>query len=227
MRGLSLIIIGAVFGATGFGAFALGARSQPDATQVYIARRSINLIDEAHRVPRGLSLVLGDSISERSFIPSVCGVPAFNAGVSGATAADLVKIAEPIIGEAKPATVLIAVGVNDAKLGGSTSDEQWEASYRQLLNATKGIPTILVGIMPVEDGKPVGSNYFSRDAIARKNVIVARLAKQYGLSLVRPLAHLDTLDGVHPSRDGAQAWRAAVALGCGSASLQPLTATPV
>lgn len=98
--------------------------------------------------------------------------------------------------------------------------ENWEKSYRQAIAAAKALAAGKVTastIIPVERGKPLGEGYFDRDAIARLNDIVRRVAHEAGIGLVdndasfgrlRAQGRAYTVDGVHLNALGFDTWKA-------------------
>ena len=64
-------------------------------------------------MPPGGTIVIGDSLIERQLLIDICG-PTLNAGIEGATSADLRALAAEVILIAKPARVVFNIGTNDA-----------------------------------------------------------------------------------------------------------------
>jgi hypothetical protein len=206
---LSAILASAHF-AYGRG-FAVGRKTETELRQ-YISRRKGILKLAAQDFPSGGVLILGDSITERAYLPTLCDRPVFNAGISFAGVGDIVDVAGKLIAEIKPSAVIIAIGVNDTAAGRVVDNDDWERDYRELLGAAKGIPVGVVGIMPV-----TGFTGYSRPDSADikvKNQIISRIARQQHLAFAPPLGAISTFDGLHPDRTGYTAWRHQVALAC-------------
>lgn len=97
------------------GAFIGGYRfEQWHAVPEYPLYRGTAILRQASMIPSGGVLFIGDSIVDQAYLPTLCDVPVLNAGMSGATVADLIPIALDAIKLAKPSRVLISVGINNA-----------------------------------------------------------------------------------------------------------------
>src|SRR5262249_6089600 len=66
----------------------------------------------AQQMPPGGTIVIGDSLVERQYLRDICG-PTLNAGIGGATSADLQDLAPELVRIAKPARIVFNVGTND------------------------------------------------------------------------------------------------------------------
>lgn len=75
------------------------------------ARRII--LNRADDFPNGGVLLIGDSTAERLHLPQLCGLPLFNAGMSGARADQIAPLARPLIASLKPHAVIVMAGAND------------------------------------------------------------------------------------------------------------------
>lgn len=185
------------------GAFVAGRESAPGATETYIPRRAWIIEESAKRTPPGAVLLVGDSLTERSGVTSLCGQPVFNAGISSATLHDLAAMALRLKGELAPARVFLAIGTNDARLG--TDPAAFEREYRALVAGFAPLPVVVVPIPAVGQGAVV-----SPQAVAELNRRIERIPATRHLA---PFA-VPTVDGVHPTVAGAAQWREHVAGGC-------------
>lgn len=79
----------------------------------YANRRWVTM-NRAADVPDGSILLIGDSSAERLYLPELCGVPVFNAGLSGAKVADIAPMIAPLIERTRPRAVIVSVGANDS-----------------------------------------------------------------------------------------------------------------
>ena len=79
------------------------------------------------------AVIVGDSLTERSPIRELCGLPVVNAGIGRATSASIMPVARMVKG--RPLVVL-AIGVNDG--------DSFEADYRALVAELR--PDIVVGV---------------------------------------------------------------------------------
>jgi hypothetical protein len=147
-------------------------------------------------------VMLGDSFAELADLPSLCGKRVLNAGVSGATIADVERLAPKVLSY-RPQIVIIAVGLNDTSTSKPTSDESFRASYLSLLTSVRksGADVFLVGIPHVNDA------HFDPQRQATLGAIV-RLLGGHELPL------LATDDGVHPNAAGYEKWKSIVGEAC-------------
>lgn len=79
------------------------------------------------------AVIVGDSLTERSPIRELCGLPVVNAGIGRATSTSIMPVARMVKG--RPLVVL-AIGVNDG--------DSFEADYRALVDELQ--PDIVVGV---------------------------------------------------------------------------------
>jgi lysophospholipase L1-like esterase len=185
------------------GAFVAGRESAPNATASYIPRRAWILEESAKRTPPGAVLLVGDSLSERSGLTSLCGRPVFNAGISSATLHDVAALAARLKGELAPERVFVAIGTNDARVG--TDPDAFEREYRALVAGFAPLPVVLVPIPAVGEGAVV-----SPEAVAALNRRIARVPAARRLDQFA----VPTVDGVHPTIAGAAQWREQLARAC-------------
>lgn len=80
------------------------------------------VLNRAEDFPVGGVLLIGDSTVERLHLPELCGLPVFNAGISGARADQVQPVVKPLLDRLKPKMVIVAVGANDKDQG-----DPWEA----------------------------------------------------------------------------------------------------
>jgi len=209
----SMVAIVAV--STGIGirlAWRAGYRAAHDEAMV---KRGGVVFQRAVKQPAGGVVVLGDSIVELQSFTTLCGLPVFNAGISGATTAQVARKAAVIVKAARPAIVVVAVGINDMAIAQRTPEDVWEAQYRDLLASLKAPRIIVMGIQPVEPAKRWGQ-IFETAAIGRDNEALARIAAAAGAVYVPPWPSAEglTFDGVHPTADGDRRWQASIAPAC-------------
>lgn len=137
-----------------------------------------------------------------------------NAGISGHRAVDLVARWETDVIAHAPDLVSILIGINDTwrryDEDDPTSAEQFEASYRKLLDPLRAVRLVLVEpfLVPVDDEQRGW-----REDLDPKLEVVRRLATEYGALLVPADVEFtaraaevgpETLadDGVHPTAAG-------------------------
>jgi lysophospholipase L1-like esterase len=171
-------------------------------------------------------LALGDSITDDAqswaeilrFLLAERGVEVVNAGVSGATSADLLA-SLPVVAAVEPATVVVMIGTNDsARTSGAAktavSDAEFEANLRALGEAIAARPGVrLVWMTPPpahEELRPTGGAYEAvriaqRDVLAKAEIVrrlpgpVVDVMDAFGDP---PDAALFLEDGIHPSLEG-------------------------
>ena len=143
------------------------------------------------------TLVLGDSISELTWLDGVCG-KTFNAAVAGAHISDVASLAPFAIERTRPKTIVLEVGTNHFWVDPNLSEFK-----RQYLALVKSLPgrKILVGI----------PNSSAADSFVR------RLAKDMHAVYVEPVrANLTRAGTAHPTREGAIVYRQRVQRACAS-----------
>ena len=194
---------------------------QPTATD-YFRINVATIRDRLASADAGAVIFLGDSITWRAPLPArICGHPTVNAGISGAYAATYLSLLDTL-GDFRGATIVVALGTNDAKRSSATD---FGKDYAALLKtvAARAPTLVLVGLPPIEDGTETAD--FDRDAAARINREIQASADRTGSAFVDLRAamsgnHPLTIDGVHPSPEGYKAWLRAIepkvasALGC-------------
>ena len=163
------------------------------------------ILAEATLSPSGGTVVLGDSIVEQSTISRDCG--ALNAGVGSATVAETLAFAPGVLAAAKPAKVLLAVGVNDAKAGMRTPLPEFRSKYDALTSLLGNRLVAIVAINPTEPGKK-NSARIDLDRVAAENAIIAGVAEARMIPFIPPPRSVigSTIDGVHPNVAGKAAW---------------------
>jgi hypothetical protein len=192
--GMTIALVGGFFAGAGIE----HERLRSGLNAFYRASRWEVVHEHAAQAPAGLTLLLGDSLIERQFIPELCG-PALNAGVRSATSEDVQAHAGALIAAARPSRVVVNVGVNDAEAG--VDQRTFRANYETILAAIGALPALAVGI-------PGGGPY---------DEILRRLAAERGAPyLAWPVDAKFTIDGLHLNVEGAAIWQsAAKAAFCG------------
>lgn len=79
------------------------------------------------------AVIVGDSLTERSPIRELCGLPVVNAGIGRATSASIMPVARMAKGRT---LIVLAIGVNDG--------DSFETDYRALVDELQ--PDIVVGV---------------------------------------------------------------------------------
>ena len=168
--------------------------------------------DMGNGYPRFASAMIQDSFPDTEF-------EFVNLGISGNRTEHLVERLEADFIEIQPDIVSIMIGVNDvwnhyAFEYVETTDEQFEANYRKVLDNLKSRTNArILMIQPflLETVDPAKQAY--TEELARKQAIVKQLADEYADAYLPldEILHTETeeepayyaADGVHPTPDGA------------------------
>lgn len=143
------------------------------------------------------TLVLGDSISELTWLDGVCGTT-FNASVAGARIGDVASLAPVAIQQTRPKVIVVQVGTNNLWTEPTPSDD-FKRQYLALVQSLPPGGKILVGI----PNRPAASNF------------VRSVASDIGGAYVEPVTGKLTRDaGVHPTREGAAEYRQRIQRAC-------------
>lgn len=180
----------------GAGGIAIGfGRWHRDTPRPYAVRELV-VAHHAAELPKGSTVVIGDSLVERQLVDRLCG-PTLNAGVGGAQASDLIPLMRHITAVVEPKIVIAEVGTNDRFY--KVPDSSFFRHYRTLIDEAKGARFVIVGI-PGDD---------------EWNAKLEDLAKETGASFVPaidPAGH--TTDGIHFDAIAAALWKTAVRSAC-------------
>lgn len=166
-------------------------------------------------------VILGDSIVEAAVLSNVDSRPLLNAGIGGGgidTVFPILDLLNRYSGRINRA--ILAIGVNDASRDRiSKSSEgrfaylaRWAQNYESAASrlADLGCQVELFLILPVEENKSLGTQYFDQAAIGKMNELIRELGKRRGWPVVEvPVPTIDgsreimapdsTADGVHPN----------------------------
>lgn len=178
----------------------------------YVRVRKEIVANEAMHEPRGETLFIGDSIVERSGIHRLCGNDVFNAGISWAKLGDVEDLAPKLAQAIKPRAVYVQIGTNDARRLAIRSVDEWRDHYLAMVRSFGMVPVVLVPAPELEAGK-TGTRGFDPARLTALDATLPAIAGATGARLLpRPAVRTD--DGVHPSPEGAAAWRARMEEGC-------------
>jgi lysophospholipase L1-like esterase len=167
------------------------------------------------------TVILGDSLVELSYLPQLCGAPALNAGLGGATIAEVASLAAEVLPVTHPRRVIVAAGVNNAGADALTDPKSFRATYAGLIQNARaqGARVYVATIAPVAPGGPLGAAYFHQDRINEFNAVIAGLGTPVislaGLAnQAGQLPQADTSDGVHLVPAAYGPWNAAMSRIC-------------
>lgn len=79
-------------------------------------------------------IAMGDSHAERLYLPELCGLPVLNAGLSGATAADVLGLARLLEPRRKARQLVLIVGTNDIWIRRHPDDPGAVVAFRAALD---------------------------------------------------------------------------------------------
>jgi lysophospholipase L1-like esterase len=160
------------------------------------AYRSFIIREHARQMPPGGTLIMGDSLIERQLLLDICG-PTLNAGIEGATSADLQPLVPEVIRAAKPARVVFNVGTNDAYQ--RVPGPELQAKIERMIAAARGATILVIG---------VPASLVGTDA----DVFLRTAASRYGARFIAfPVTNpTETSDGQHLNAAGAARWQATV-----------------
>jgi lysophospholipase L1-like esterase len=122
-------------------------------------------------------VIMGDSHAERLYLPSLCGLPVVNAGLSGATISDVLDLSRAITPHHKADALLLSVGTNDIWVKRTPETNHAEDAFRTGLAALKSRLMMwsdhraLVAIPPVASDE---EGQFPRRAAERYSGMLAR-----------------------------------------------------
>jgi hypothetical protein len=145
-----LIALGIILGVA-----AGAAKWRGSAEYFHQEARLAAILAKAQQVPPGGILVIGDSVTERVWMPMLCRKPVLNAGIAWATSRDLLPYAREMVRVARPSMVAIELPVNDR---GRYSEERRELA--RIATFTVAPPTSTVdGVHP----DPRGATQFRQE----------------------------------------------------------------
>jgi len=150
-------------------------------------RHSVESVLAEVRTATGI-VMMGDSLVEDAKYPSaLCGLQVVNAGIGGAKSSTLLAIADKM--QAKPALIVVSVGVNDAE------DGAFAAKYTLLLET---LPRTRIAAVTL-----------AQPGFENINQAIKIAANENGAHLIDlgSLKHFKTRDGIHPVYPSYAEWR--------------------
>jgi lysophospholipase L1-like esterase len=161
-------------------------------------------------------IVLGDSIVEGALLPStICGHAVVNAGVTGAAVEYFQRHADELLGTARPALIILAVGINDAS---ADRAKRFRSNYEATVaNLARRAPVAVATITSVRNGS-AASAYDSK-LVPRLNGVIATIPQvKTVIDVTTPLSDKNlTADGIHLSAEGYALWTKAIVDGVSAA----------
>lgn len=176
------------------------------------ARQSM-LRQQAEDSAAGGILLIGDSITEMTLMPALCGRPVLNAGIGATTVADWSGWVAPLAARARPGLVVIALGTNDAGRSRRFDADSWRDAVRGLIAEAGGVPVLLVEPPSVDEARSNGDILGER--LATQRAVLRGLVRD-GVRVIPATSFAGHApDGIHPDRIGRERWRQALAGACG------------
>lgn len=198
------LLAGAAIVLLAAGAFAV-ARFRPGEETVLSAYGQVRLDGlnaQLAQVRAPYRLLLGDSQAERLYLPELCGAPVVNAGISGARAAAVLRVAEALVLPVAPEAIVVMVGTNDVQRRRGPADPAHRASFRTemraLLAGSAGrAPAVYATPLPPLD--PARASGFETGEVATYSAMVAEECARAGCrpADVFPANAARSPDGVH------------------------------
>lgn len=93
--------------------------------QTFFQDQLPGITHKAELVPPNNVMVIGDSITASNYFLTLCGRPAFNAGIGWATSHDWAPHVADLVRRARPSIIVIALGNNDIR-------SDWKDDYRRI-----------------------------------------------------------------------------------------------
>jgi len=192
----------------------------------HVAIRQSSIYAQAQQFQEDYVLIVGDSITEALYLPRIARYPVLNGGMGGAGVQVARELLDGFPKGRRIKGIVIAIGVNDGARASLRPDyfDEWEKSYLSIVRQAKALAVKTVAlntVIPVEQGKPLGDQYFDPDAIERLNDIIRKAAaSDHTLILIdndATFRHLTskqqayTLDGVHLNAIGYASWKSNLA----------------
>ncbi|MGV6872011.1 SGNH/GDSL hydrolase family protein [Pseudochelatococcus sp. B33] len=175
-----LIGMGTVAAAGAVLAWVLVVTEAPKPRDGYALVRLRTVEAQAEQIEGDYVLLAGDSHTERLYLPELCGLPTLNAGLSGATLADVASFLSAA-GIRSPKLTLLSIGTNDANLKRDPDAGKAHARFRQNLDTLlsilhwKGTRVVVSQVPPLRDA---GSTGFSAAAITGFDAIISDICSE-------------------------------------------------
>jgi lysophospholipase L1-like esterase len=166
------------------------------------------------------TIILGNSIAEFVYMPTLCGDSVLDAGVGGYALAQDSKLFDRLSPIMEAQNIILAVGLNDAKWTEPRVIADFTASYGKLVDHAQetGARVWLATVGPVSKSLPYGEALFDPNYLKAINREIVAAGEERGLTVIDLNAALsdasgslpsdETEDGVHPNASAYAKWRA-------------------
>lgn len=187
----------------------------------HLLARQLAIQSQLNQINDAQILFLGDSIVERADLRQICSPTTLNAGISGAKVADILNLARSLKLD-RIRHVVIAVGINDAKIGARAPIDSVMSDYKRLIElvVSSGPTVTLATVAPTSVS---GVNEYDRSYVMLFNAQLKKIAGANKVHVVDLsglgsdnglLPESYTLDGVHLSGDGYRSWASTLSTYC-------------
>ncbi|MFD2252292.1 lysophospholipase L1-like esterase [Pseudochelatococcus lubricantis] len=185
---------------------ALFMTAKREALDGYTLVRLRTIEAQAEQIEGDYILLAGDSHTERLYLPTLCGLPTLNAGLSGATLDDV----SSVIAAAKirpPKLTLLTIGTNEANLKRRPDAYDAVIRFRRNLDNLLSVlrwrsrRVVVSQIPPLQEG---GAAAFSSSAIAAFDAVIGNTCTGETCARVAlfPPADAGSEDGALYAMDG-------------------------
>jgi hypothetical protein len=192
-------------------AFVFGYESHkwrhPQAELDHFTARKDAIVAQVHQHPFFDYTIIGDSITEHAYIPSLCGKSVLNAGIGGAEIRDAETLMAELAPILKTDKIILAVGVNDTRRGDAK-----QTDFERLVRVAKamGAEVFAATISPVDAAKPDGAARDPALIDAINAQIRSSVEASHLIDMGASMKAEETKDGVHLTEAGARKWGNAI-----------------
>ena len=202
MRRRALLAGAALLLAAGALAIARFRSRDESALSAYGEARLVALEAQLAQARAPYRLILGDSQAERLYLPELCGAPVVNAGIGGARAAGVRRVAEALAPPVPAEAVVVMVGINDVQRRREPAEPARRAAFREDLRAILAAGArraAAVYATPLPPLDPARAPAFDAREAASYSAIVAEECARAGCRLadIFPADARRSPDGVH------------------------------
>jgi lysophospholipase L1-like esterase len=156
-------------------------------------------------------VIIGDSIAEQAYLPSLCGKSVLNAGIGGAVIHDAATLMADLAPILRASTIILAVGINDTIKTRTLSDTS-AADFDRFIRLAKntGAEVFAATLTPVDSTKPDGATRDPELITTINAQIRGSIEHGHLIDLDANLKSDETTDGVHLTAAGTEHWRSAI-----------------
>ena len=175
------------------------------------------IASQLEQIGSGSNIVIGDSITELAYMPTVCKKSVLNAGIGGFSSVGIRVEVEALPAEAKFDDAYLAFGTNDVFGPKKLNAEAFERTYSAVINGLRSrAHRIFILTIPGLSLVHLTDDQFRLSDIADVNEAIRRVAARNKVEMIDVHAALTepdgtmragySTDGVHLSPLGYRAW---------------------